>query len=170
MKMRIPFLLSILLLLVSGPLWAEGGSCPPGYYPLNTSGAAGCAPIPDYESSNAGTHQELASPPARWADTWGAISVDGVSGSLGAVVGFPSEEGARQAALKKCREDGGNECSVDLTYHNQCAVMILGSEKYNTASAATLERATKLGMETCNAANTNCRVYYSGCSAAQRIQ
>jgi hypothetical protein len=168
MKMRILLLIS--LLSVSGLSLGEGGSCPPGYYPQSAPGVVGCAPIPGYESNNTDTQKSSTDLPVRWADTWGAISVDGSSGSLGAVVGFSSEKEAQQAALNKCRANGGGDCNIDLTYHNQCAVMILGSKKYNTASAATVERATQLGMETCNSADTSCRVYYSGCSAAQRIQ
>ena len=168
MKMRM--LLFFSLFSMSGLSWAEGGSCPPGYYPQSAPGVVGCAPMPGYESNNTDAQKYSTEPPARWADTWGAISVDGISGSLGAVVGFPNEKEAQQAALNKCRTNGGNDCNLDLTYHNQCAVMILGSKKYNTASAATVGRATQIGMETCNAADTSCRVYYSGCSAAQRVQ
>jgi len=168
MIMRV--LLFISLLNVNGSLLAEGGSCPPGYYPIGGQGSAGCAPISGYENRSTGTPKFSTDPPVRWTDTWGAISVDGSSGSLGAVVGLSSEKEAQQAALNKCRANGGSNCSIDLTYYNQCAVMILGSRKYSTASAATVERATQLGMETCSAVDTSCRVYYSGCSAAQRIQ
>jgi len=48
--------------------------------------------------------------------------------------------------------------------------MIVGSKKYNTSSAATPEEATRNGMRTCNASDTNCRVYYADCSFAERVQ
>lgn len=165
--MRIGCMVIVCLLGLSSAVYAEGGNCPTGYYPVGGQGASGCAPIPGYPDSE--SNSEPRTSPV-WETRWGAISVDGSSGSLGAVVGLSSEKKAQQAALNKCRTNGGGNCSVDLTYHNQCAVMILGSKKYNTASAATVERATQLGMETCSAVDTSCRVYYSGCSAAQRIQ
>lgn len=147
--------------------FAEGGACPPGYYPLNTPGVSGCAPIPGYSSSTGPS--QGSDPQFRWSKTWGAISADGVSGTLGTVVGMATEQQAKYAALTKCRDSGGNACKVDLTFHNQCAVMILGSRKYTTASAATIEEATQLGMTTCQSGDIDCRVYYAECSIPVRI-
>jgi hypothetical protein len=165
-------LLTVFLLGVSGFAWAEGG-CPSGMIPYRGTDISSCGPIPAgyYSDSDSDDDvpQSVASP-ARWMTTWGAIAADAASASLGTVVGMPSEQEARRAALAQCRAKGGEKCEVDLAYHNQCAVMILGSKTYNTASAQTIERATLLGMKTCNADDTNCRVYYSDCSLARRTQ
>lgn len=158
MMMRI--LLAFSLLVVSGYVMAEGGHCPPGYYPIGGQGAVGCAPIPGY----GGSSQPVQPSSPEWQTRWGAIAVDGEKGSLGTAVGTRSKQEAENTALIDCQAKGGDNCRVDLTYYNQCGVMILGSSKLNTARAATIEEATQIGMEICAAADTNCRVYYSDCS------
>ena len=162
-------LLTVFLLGVSGFAWAEGG-CPSGMIPYSGTDISSCGPIPAGYYSDSNSIPKSAEPPARWMDTWGAISADADNGSLGTVVGMSSEQEARRAALAQCRAKGGEKCEIDLTYYNQCAVMILGNKTYNTASAQTIERATLLGMKTCNADDTNCRVYYSDCSLARRTR
>lgn len=168
MKTRI-VLLTVFLLGVSGLARAEGG-CPSGMIPYSGTDISSCGPIPAGYYSDSNSIPKSAEPPARWMDTWGAIAADADNGSLGTVVGMSSEQEALRAALAQCRAKGGAKCEVDLTYYNQCAVMILGNKTYATARAETIERATQLGMKTCNAENTKCRVYYSDCSLARRTQ
>ena len=146
---------------------AEGG-CPPGQYPPNPSNTSVCYPFP--ESQGPAAVQQLQAPRGHWETRWGAIAIDTSSASLGSVVGMQNRQKAEKAALMQCRARGGNACKVDITYYNQCAVMILGNKKYNTASAATINDATKLGMQTCSAADTNCRVYYAECSPPVWVQ
>jgi hypothetical protein len=158
--------LAFCFLATSGYAMAEGGHCPPGFYPISSPGVMGCAPIPGYGDGS----QSSQPVPQEWQTRWGAIAVDGGKGSLGTAVGMQSEGEAVSAAMMECRAKGGDNCEVDLTYHNQCGVMILGSSKLNTASAATIEEATQVGMKTCAAADTNCRVYYSDCSYPVRTR
>lgn len=147
----------------SSAAFAEG-SCPPGYYPIGGGGASGCAPMP------AGTSDLAASGP-RWADRWGAISIDEMTASVGAVTGYPSKKQAEKAAIAKCRASGGGKgCGVSLSYYNQCAVIGTGARFSNTYGAATVEAASKLAMDDCNANTTNCRIYYSGCSLPERVR
>ena len=167
--MKSRWLLIVGLLSLSGSALAEGG-CPSGMIPYSGTDISSCGPIPvGYYSDSNGISKSV-EPPASWMTTWGAIAADAASASLGTVVGMSSEQEARRAALAQCRAKGGEKCEVDLAYHNQCAVMILGNKTYNTASAQTIERATLLGMKTCNVDDTNCRVYYSDCSLARRTQ
>ncbi|MEO8001698.1 MAG: DUF4189 domain-containing protein [Arenimonas sp.] len=142
---------------------AEGG-CPAGEYPANPPAVNICYPIPG--ADGAVTQQST----VHWETRWGAIATDNVSGKLGASTGGKSKRFATKAAVAKCRENGGTKCVVDIAYYNQCAVMILGEKKYNTASAATLDEATAIGMKACSLSNKNCRVYYSSCSFAERVQ
>lgn len=105
-----------------------------------------------------------------WADRWGALATDNSAGSLGASVGMTGKRKAQRQALEDCRSNGGKECKVDLVYFNQCAVMILGERTYHAQSAATLDEATRIGMEFCSTDNSTCHVYYSGCSPAERVR
>lgn len=159
-------LLAFSLLVMSGYVMAEGAHCPSGYYPVSSPGVMGCAPIPGYGDSS----QPSQSSPQKLQTRWGAIAVDGRKGSLGTSVGMQSKVEAESTAMMECRAKGGDNCEVDLTYYNQCAVMILGSSKLNTASAATIEEATQIGMKTCAASDTGCHVYYSDCSYAAQAE
>lgn len=166
--MKIKILVAVSLLSLSGHSMAEGG-CPAGMIPYSGTDINSCGPIPAgyYESSATAPRPD---PPVRWADTWGAIATDGIKGSLGTAVRMPSKEEAKRTALSQCRANGGLNCEVDLEYYNQCAVMVVGDKGYNTARAATIEKATQLGEKTCGSTDTNCRVYYADCSLARRIQ
>ncbi|WP_353621772.1 DUF4189 domain-containing protein [Variovorax sp. J2P1-31] len=62
-------------------------------------------------------------------------------------------------------------CRIDVAYDNQCAVLFVGANGYNTPSAATTKKATELGMKTChNTGSPDCRVLYSACSWPVRIR
>lgn len=165
--MKSRWLLVVGLLSLSSSALAEGG-CPSGMIPYSGTDISSCAPIPAGYYSGSNNVPQSAKSPARWMTAWGAIAADATSASLGTVVGMSSKQEAQRAALAQCRAKGGQKCEVDLIYYNQCAVMILGNKTYNTASAQTIERAAELGMKTCNADDTNCRVYYSDCSLARR--
>lgn len=168
--MKSKWLLVVGLPSLSGSALAEGG-CPSGMIPYSGTDISSCGPIPaGYYSGTDNDISQSVKSPNRWITTWGAIAADATSASLGTVVGMSSEQEAQRAALAECRARGGEKCEVDLTYYNQCAVMILGNKTYNTASAQTIERATQLGMKTCNTDDTNCRVYYSDCSLARRTR
>lgn len=130
---------------------------------------------PDYHARhNAGSvyyqgpGQQSAPPPPRptgwWETTWGAIAPSPVGGVLGTAVGASTKEEAEQRALQDCIAKGGGACAVDLAYHNQCAVMILGDKFISTYSNATIEEASERGLARCRSRDTNCSVYYSACT------
>ncbi len=156
-------LLGLVLLIIAG----AAAACPEGQQPAGnptTGNPSGCVPYAGSQQSQPSAPQVI------WETRWGAIATDVVRGKLGSVVGMPNKRKAQQVAISQCRANGGTKCTVDIAYYNQCAVMIVGSKKYNTSSAATLEEATRNGMQTCNASDTNCRVYYADCSFAERVQ
>lgn len=106
----------------------------------------------------------------RWATRWGAIATDKAHGSVGHAVDTPSKWEAERGAILDCSAKGANNCKIEFTYSNQCAVMILGDSKYNIQGAENIEIATRLGMDTCNAVDTNCQVYRADCSLPERIR
>lgn len=168
--MKAKLLLVAILLSVSGFLYAEGGTCPHGYYPIGGQGTSGCAPIPDYESDG---DQESVGPQTRWVETWGAITIDSTLAKMGASTGNMSKREASKAAIADCyARGGGSGCKdVRVTYRNQCAVVVTGDSGNTTAHAESIEVATRLAMDQCtSSAYANCHVYYSACSEPVQIQ
>lgn len=140
---------------------AEGGTCPPGYYPHNTPGVMGCAPIPGYNSE----------PASHWAARWGAISMNFKNGSVGAVKNMESKSKAQKAALAQCRTNGGGDgCKDALTYYNQCGVIAWGESYAATYSAATIEKASERAVEICSTHTEDCQIYYADCSLPERVR
>lgn len=100
----------------------------------------------------------------------GAIVEDG-KGVAGAVNDFSSKRKARAAALRECISRGGDGCVVKTEYKNQCAVIVDGDKGSNIVNAATIAVATDIGMRSCHErGDSNCHVYYSGCSVAKRVR
>ena len=160
-----------LLLMMAGLLWnglahAEGGSCPPGQYPVGGQGWQGCNPIPGYGSQQHAPQQ--AAP--QWESRWGAIATDGPSGALGAATDKRSKREASQAALQDCQSKGGVNCKIDAAYDNQCAAVVVGSGGYNVQNAPTTDRAVAIGMKICREGLTDCHAYYTACSLPVRTR
>ena len=147
-------------------IYAEGGSCPNGYYPVNGYGVSGCAPIPGY-------NQRLQTPPSaqtQWRSRWGAIATDEVNGVVGSSSGLSREAHAKEAALADCKSKGGESCRFAVSYANGCGAMIAGDNRFNVDRAATEQEAIEIGMRTCQREDKNCRVYFTSCSYPVRIQ
>ena len=136
--------------------------------PVGMINAGACLPPDDPRLPQ---NQGPAPPPAPiWADRWGAIAFDGSNGTVGVAADALSKRKAQKVAIQDCQKRGGKGCSVKTTYYNQCAVVVTGDSDANFLNAPTIEQATKTGMDSCRARNdTNCRVYYSGCSMPVRV-
>lgn len=164
--MRICFI--FLLLFISTNFFAnnakaEGGTCPPGYYPVNSPGVMGCAPIPSSGGSN------IPSGPT-WKSQWGAIAVDFTKGVYGSISTQSGKRQAQRGAMKKCRANGGGKgCEVSLVYFNQCGVMARGDAYAVTQGAGTIEDASKIAIQRCSEHTQNCRVVLSECSFPVRV-
>jgi len=166
------YLLLAMLLLVVGAVHAEG-NCPPGYYligaPQGQSGPQGCAPIPGY--NNQQQTQQQAPPSPRWISQWGAIATDATKGSLGTATNLPNRNEAEQVALADCQSKGGLQCKVNISYDNECAVLVVGATGYNVSANVTLDKAIQHAMKVCGAdGDKTCQVYYSACSPPVQIQ
>jgi hypothetical protein len=160
-------LVASLWLLGTGGAHAEGG-CPPGMYPFQfaPNQPTSCAPIP-----SAGNQQAPQPPSEQWERRWGAIATDAPNGVIGVTIDKRSKREASQAAVSDCQQQGGVNCRIDVAYDNQCAVLVVGVNGYNTPNAATAEKATELGMKTCrDAGSPDCRVLYSACSLPVRTR
>lgn len=130
-------------------------------------GGNGMAPTPlcywkqDHKAQQASDPPE---PTGWWEKTWGAIAPSPKGGVLGTALGASNREEAEQLALADCKAKGGVECEIELSYHNQCAVMTVGDKFLGSAHAASIERASEIGIAGCQRNDTNCRVYYSACT------
>jgi len=161
------FSFTALLLLITARSRAEGG-CPQGMLPAaGPNNISSCAPIPPgyYQQRQAGRRQS----PILWEHRWGAIATDFSQVTAGASVDQPNEERAAESALENCKENGGKICKVELTYHDQCAALVVGRTGHNSGSASTIDLAEQQGIDVCNASgDTNCRAYYTACSLPVR--
>lgn len=154
-------------LLAMGQTAAQELLCPETGIPMSQD--PGCV-IPNYNNSPSPAQQQLPPQPTGfWKTMWGAIAADGPRGILGAVTDMEDKSAAERAALSQCSKNGGQGCKVELSYYNQCAVLVTGNKKYLVQSAATIPEATNLGIKKCSQGDVNCRVYYSGCSQPQFV-
>lgn len=148
------YLLSGLLLLISGVVWSQ---CPYGM-PNNP----GCVP-PDAWPQNQGGAVSVRQP--YWVYTWGALATD--EKVLGASSALDSKRQAEKAALKDCRNKGGRGCRVVLAYHHQCASVASGDNRgVAWAHGPDIEEAKKDALDVCNGLDGHgeCYIYYSNCT------
>lgn len=161
--MKVQALAFLSLLVLSGSAFAEGG-CDPGYTPVNNGQNWTCIPGGNDTSTVQPQSNSTKRPSGYWEKTWGAIAPSPKGGVLGTAVGAKTKQAAERLALSDCKAKGGGACKVNLAYHNQCAVMIVGDKYLTSYSNATIEEAANRGLKECNADNTGCRVYYSACT------
>jgi hypothetical protein len=141
-------------------------ACPAGTIQQQGIGWQGCAPIPGVGGDSASSQL----PQAVWEDRWGAFAID-LSVGVVSSKDMPSKRKAEKAALDECRIKGGAKCKIELTYFNQCGVVISGSTGHNTARAASIDRASEIGIDICKkSGDSNCSVYYSECSFPVRVK
>lgn len=106
----------------------------------------------------------------RWENRWGAFAID-LKAGLGASKSMRSKRAAQTAAMSECRRKGGTSCKVELTYFNQCGVIVAGAKTFSTSAAPTVARATEIGMDTCRrSGDQGCYVYFSDCSPAELVR
>ena len=159
--MRVMLLLAV---FACGELHAEGG-CPDGMIPHRGNATSSCGPIPDGYYADQGDRSG-----ARWEKRWGTIATDPGAPSLGFSTGFASKRSAEKAALLDCRAKGGTKCTVELSYSNQCAALVVGEKRVSAAHGPTVDDAVSLGTQTCEQNTVGCRVFYTDCSYAERVR
>jgi len=160
------FLICLLAFLILSaplsPLRAEGG-CPAGMYPIGggSGGWSGCAPIPQGQAATQ-------DPGPQWSKRWGVVAI--ADGAFGVSEAQKSKRVAEKAALSQCKSNGGRNCSVMSAYYNQCVALAWGPRGNITASAAQMAEAEKIALQRCNADKGECKLFYSGCSYAERTR
>ena len=162
---RVLALMLLLTIFMSSSVSAQcatgvdtGGAC----IPPDASG------MPGY---NSGNETARPSPAPIWKDSWGAIAIDGESGKAGTVTDRNSKSDAASDAIRECKGRGGVDCQVELTYYNQCAAVAWGVQGRGLASGAEQADAERGALRECKqAAKDGCKVVYSACSRARRIQ
>jgi hypothetical protein len=164
--MKLQFLLMWSLLVFANAAAAQQLLCPQTGIPISQD--PGCV-TPNHTGSAQSQPQQQQMPPPQptgyWEKTWGAIAPSPVGGVLGAATGASSKEEAERLALQDCKAKGGGACEVEMTYHNQCAVMVTGQANYRFASAGSIPEASELGINLCKErGDSNCSVYYSACT------
>lgn len=156
-----------LLSATMGPVHAEG-RCPDGYIPIGggNAGWEGCAPMGPMPEQG-GPAQSQA---PQWTTRWGAIAVGG-GGGFGAAAGMTSKRKAEKQAVAQCKAtatDKRAKCTV-LAYYNQCAVYAWGSAGGEIVSEVNVSKASSVALEKCSERANDCKIYYSDCSYAQRV-
>lgn len=161
MKSRIAI---ILMLALSWSARAEQG-CADGFYPggMQPNGPI-CVPIPGVRD---GAEQQ---PVERWEDRWGAIATDAKNGYMGVAVDKQSKYIAQATALTECRNYGGTECVIAISYANQCAVLATGDGSFLIRAAPTIAEASSAAFRECENSGMKCKIPYSACSLSRRVR
>lgn len=170
--MKLPFFLLFFGVLMA-PLsaLAEGGSCPPGFYPIGGQGAQGCAPIPGGNSGGADQLPLLPpTPTGEWITTWGAIAASDATAEVGMISGLASAEAAAAEAVRRCGGGGAIDCKVTVTYSNQCVAWLIPTSdgpgaKSAVGKAPKKGRAISLARQGCvDPSGKKCKIFYADCS------
>lgn len=159
----------ILVLLILSTAGGQAfAQCAPG---IPGAGNPGCIPpnqpnSPYYQTGNGAP---IKAPPT-WADRWGAVALDTDMGKAGTILDQSNKADAESTALSNCRNDGGQNCRVLISYYNQCAAVAQkssGGEVF-ASSAYPQEQAQKRAMSSCK--DSSCHIIYSECSLPEEIK
>ncbi|BEG75212.1 DUF4189 domain-containing protein [Achromobacter xylosoxidans] len=156
-------------LAVTRPATAEQG-CPDGYT-MAAVGTAQCIPIPGLYQVPGGYQAPPPPPPVRWEQRWGAIAMDAVTGKVGVAGSRKSRQQAEDDSVAFCAKKGGGDCRVQVSYANQCGVIVWGNGIAVSRFAPTLEAATDMTLAECKRESGGaCEVFFSDCSMPVRVQ
>lgn len=157
-------------ILFAAPLTVHA-QCAPG---IPGAGNPGCIPPTlsnsPYAQGNGNDYFPANAPQPKWEDRWGAIAFDEATSRAGVSANQTSQRGAESMALSNCREAGGKDCQVNVTYHNQCAAVAQkpGGGRIGVSRGPSIEEASNVALKNCG--SDTCRVAYSNCTDAMRIQ
>jgi hypothetical protein len=106
----------------------------------------------------------ILAPMVAQAEDWGAISADDEYGERDpyhGIGGGNSKQEAMKNAQRFCKEAGGNNCQVLVTYQ-ECGAYAVSKKYSGTGVGATKKSAERNAMEQCS--NKNCGVVVSDCN------
>lgn len=135
---------------------------------VNTGGG-NCVPpdalgMPGYNAA-----QAPAPPAPKWKDTWGAIVIDSEAGSAGTVTNRDSKKDAIRDAMHDCQSHGATGCKVELTYFSQCAAIAWGKGGHGIANGPDTGNVEENAIRSCDESAKECKIVYSACSPARRV-
>ena len=136
------------------------------------AGGGNCVPPPGVQGSPLGGGNSA--PPAVWSDRYGAIARDDTSGKSGMASNQLTQAQANEAALDMCRKKGALNCKIAVPYFNGCAAIANGETVTGSgyANDNTQKGAEKRAINFCMEATHGqpCKIFYSACSFAVRVQ
>lgn len=90
---------------------------------------------------------------------------------MGVAAGQESQESAEQQAISECQaHSSGKACEVRIAYYNQCVAVAWGDAGSLWARSPDPYDAEEMALSNCQQKTTNCDIYYSACSYAERVQ
>ncbi len=150
---------------LGGPALSQ--NCGSGFIQEGGQGYTICVPIESYYPPQ---DVPLEDPGPQWATRWGAIAYDPVAGRFGGVENLPSKGGAKKAAIRACKTNGGRQCKVMTQYYNQCGVLAHGGNEAVASRGPDISETINAAVAACNAKGGNCKPYYAGCSFPVKIR
>lgn len=152
--------------LIVGGLFAassQAQQCPAGL-----TGMPNCLP-PTHPSS---PHAQSSGGASRvyWKSQYAAV-VMGKGGSGFTAMGpADSKRAAETAAMKACRERGGLDCKLIVSFGNQCAAISWGLTVRTVGMGPTLASAEADAVSRCETDTDDCRVYFSDCANPLKVR
>lgn len=140
-----------------GGINVGGGNCVPPTAPGMPQGPS--------DTPNGGSRPAA----ARWADRWGAFVMDKTTGDAGGVIDQLSRKAAIAAATHDCEITGATHCELIVAYYNQCAAIAITDNEMGSGRAPTEDQAKELALHYCGSSTQRCKIEYSACARAQRI-
>ncbi|WP_429623895.1 DUF4189 domain-containing protein [Stenotrophomonas sp. AN71] len=169
MRVICSFLTWAVLSIFSLSAYAEGGSCPPGFYPIGGQGVQGCAPIPGASSGSGPAAVDAPPiPTGEWLTTWGAVAESPTSNLVGTSANKRSKELAESEAIRKCAAEGSRDCRTTVSYYNQCVAFSApssGKGRGSVNTAVDMDTVKAHALRSCrDTGGGGCIIAYSECS------
>ena len=152
------------------PVAAYAQGCPAGTYPWSGNGVFTCLPDPNYNQQQPQPPPPTPSPKGKWQTRWGAIATDGIRGTLGTASDMQTKASAEKTAIEDCRNKGGTQCVLNVSYGNACGAMFVGDHGFSVNTGDTVDEANNAARQACSAKDQNCHAYYSNCSKPALVQ
>lgn len=155
---------ALVSVMVYSQITLAQAACPPGTIAYGTGTDVSVCGPDNRQQQPQQTQPAPQLPPPQWLSRWGAIATDFPHSAAGAAVDESNEQDAKNAAIANCRSNGGVTCRVELTYSNGCAALAIGRDGHNAKAGLNIADAKSKAMNVCNAQDTDCFIYYTGCS------
>ncbi|WP_082012006.1 MULTISPECIES: DUF4189 domain-containing protein [unclassified Rhizobium] len=153
--------------------YAEGGTCPPGYYPMG----GGCAPLPPGYYGNQpgpGSDGKSGLAPEYHPTTYGAIAMTLPRGFWGSRMHTSTQAAADKQALAACAAKGAPGCRIVARVKDGCVAIASGFAK-DPGKAVTsngklitikvgLFEAEQAAMQACQMSATGCQLHAVLCT------